>query len=41
MEKLRAAGYDNSFYTLEEGVEEYVVEFLRNGTVLLARQGNR
>ena len=31
MEKLRAAGFDNSFYTLEEGVEEYVVEYLRNG----------
>ena len=31
MEKLHAAGFDNSFYTLEEGVEEYVVEYLRNG----------
>jgi ADP-L-glycero-D-manno-heptose 6-epimerase len=31
MEKLRSAGYDNSFYSLEEGIEEYVVEFLRNG----------
>jgi ADP-L-glycero-D-manno-heptose 6-epimerase len=30
MEKLRSAGYDNSFYTLEEGIEEYVLEFLRN-----------
>jgi ADP-L-glycero-D-manno-heptose 6-epimerase len=31
MEKLRSAGYDNSFYSLEEGIEEYVLEFLRNG----------
>jgi len=31
MDKLRAAGYDNPFYTLEEGVEEYVVEYLKNG----------
>ncbi|MCK9398775.1 MAG: ADP-glyceromanno-heptose 6-epimerase [Bacteroidales bacterium] len=30
MEKLRSAGYDNSFYSLEEGIEEYVVEFLKN-----------
>lgn len=30
MEKLRSAGYDNSFYSLEEGIEEYVLEFLRN-----------
>jgi len=26
--KLREAGYDNSFYSLEDGVEEYVREFL-------------
>lgn len=31
MEKLHTAGFDNNFYTLEEGVEEYVVEYLRNG----------
>ncbi|NTV82698.1 MAG: ADP-glyceromanno-heptose 6-epimerase [Bacteroidales bacterium] len=30
MDKLRSAGYDEAFYTLEEGVEEYVVEFLKN-----------
>jgi ADP-L-glycero-D-manno-heptose 6-epimerase len=30
MEKLQSTGYDNSFYSLEEGVEEYVVEYLRN-----------
>ena len=30
MEKLQSAGFDNSFYTLEEGVEEYVLEFLKN-----------
>jgi ADP-L-glycero-D-manno-heptose 6-epimerase len=28
MDKLRAAGYDDPFYSLEEGVEEYVQEFL-------------
>jgi ADP-L-glycero-D-manno-heptose 6-epimerase len=28
MQKLRKAGYDDPFYTLEEGVEEYVKEFL-------------
>jgi ADP-L-glycero-D-manno-heptose 6-epimerase len=31
MDKLVLAGYDEPFYTLEEGVEEYVVEFLKNG----------
>jgi ADP-L-glycero-D-manno-heptose 6-epimerase len=31
MDKLRLAGYDNPFYTLEEGIEEYVVEYLKNG----------
>jgi ADP-L-glycero-D-manno-heptose 6-epimerase len=31
MDKLRMAGYDNPFYTLEEGIEEYVVEYLKNG----------
>ena len=30
MEKLLATGYDSPFYSLEEGVEEYVQEFLRN-----------
>ena len=30
MEKLRSTGFDNTFYSLEEGVEEYVHEFLRN-----------
>jgi ADP-L-glycero-D-manno-heptose 6-epimerase len=30
MEKLQSTGFDNSFYTLEEGVEEYVLEFLKN-----------
>jgi ADP-L-glycero-D-manno-heptose 6-epimerase len=30
MDKLRSAGYDSAFYSLEEGVEEYVQEFLRN-----------
>ncbi len=30
MDKLRTAGYDSHFYSLEEGVEEYVVEFLKN-----------
>jgi ADP-L-glycero-D-manno-heptose 6-epimerase len=30
MGKLLSAGYDNSFYTLEEGIEEYVQEFLKN-----------
>ncbi len=30
MDKLRSAGYDNPFYSLEEGIEEYVVEFLKN-----------
>jgi ADP-L-glycero-D-manno-heptose 6-epimerase len=30
MDKLRMAGFDSPFYSLEEGVEEYVVEFLKN-----------
>jgi ADP-L-glycero-D-manno-heptose 6-epimerase len=30
IEKLRSVGYDSNFYSLEEGVEEYVVEFLKN-----------
>jgi len=28
MEKLRSIGYDQPFYSLEEGIEEYVQEFL-------------
>jgi ADP-L-glycero-D-manno-heptose 6-epimerase len=28
MEKLRGEGYDAPFYSLEDGVEEYVQEFL-------------
>ena len=28
MEKLRSIGYDQDFYSLEEGIEEYVQEFL-------------
>jgi|GEM_PF-4486060 len=28
LEKLRDAGYEEPFYSLEEGVEEYVREFL-------------
>jgi ADP-L-glycero-D-manno-heptose 6-epimerase len=31
MEKLIESGYSKSFYSLEEGVEEYVQEFLLNG----------
>jgi ADP-L-glycero-D-manno-heptose 6-epimerase len=31
MHKLRAAGYENEFYALEDGVEEYVKEFLLPG----------
>jgi ADP-L-glycero-D-manno-heptose 6-epimerase len=30
MDKLRSAGYDDPFYSLEEGIEEYVVEYLLN-----------
>ncbi len=30
MDKLRSVGYDDPFYSLEEGIEEYVLEFLRN-----------
>ena len=30
MEKLRAAGYTGSFYSLEEGVEDYVRNYLSN-----------
>lgn len=31
MEKLRSIGYDELFYSLEEGIEEYVQEFLIKG----------
>ncbi|MFO8066129.1 MAG: ADP-glyceromanno-heptose 6-epimerase [Bacteroidales bacterium] len=31
MTKLRDAGYDDSFYSIEEGVNEYVKEYLVNG----------
>jgi ADP-L-glycero-D-manno-heptose 6-epimerase len=30
MDKLRAVGYEEPFYTLEEGIEEYILEFLKN-----------
>jgi ADP-L-glycero-D-manno-heptose 6-epimerase len=30
MGKLHATGFDTTFYTLEEGIEEYVMEFLKN-----------
>jgi ADP-L-glycero-D-manno-heptose 6-epimerase len=32
MEKLRSAGYDEEFYTLDEGVEEYVQGYLMTGS---------
>jgi ADP-L-glycero-D-manno-heptose 6-epimerase len=32
MTKLRSAGYTTPFYTLEEGVGEYVTEYLEEGT---------
>ena len=32
MHKLRAAGYDKDFYSLEEGVSEYVSEYLITGS---------
>ncbi len=32
MQKLRAVGYDKSMYTLEEGVKEYVTDFLLTNT---------
>lgn len=31
MNKLHAAGYDAPFYTLEQGVREYVTEYMRTG----------
>lgn len=32
MSKLRSAGYSDDFYTLEEGVQEYVNEYLNKGS---------
>ena len=32
MEKLRSIGYTQPFHSLEEGIEEYVVEYLSKGT---------
>lgn len=34
MEKLRADGYSNSFYSLEEGVTDYVQQYLRTNRYL-------
>jgi ADP-L-glycero-D-manno-heptose 6-epimerase len=31
MEKLRAAGYNDTFYSLEEGVDDYVRTYLSAG----------
>jgi ADP-L-glycero-D-manno-heptose 6-epimerase len=31
MEKLRAAGYTAAFYSLEEGVDDYVRNYLSKG----------
>jgi hypothetical protein len=28
MEKIRKAGYQNAFYTLEEGVADYILNYL-------------
>ena len=33
MEKLRAIGYDKPFFTLEEGIDDYVREYLREGKI--------
>ena len=30
MQKLRSAGYSNEFYTLEEGVNDYVINYLKD-----------
>ena len=32
IQKLRGAGYSGSFYSLEEGIEDYVANFLISGT---------
>jgi ADP-L-glycero-D-manno-heptose 6-epimerase len=31
MDKLRSAGYDKPFHTLEEGIQEYATEYLKSG----------
>jgi ADP-L-glycero-D-manno-heptose 6-epimerase len=33
MEKLRAVGYDEPFYSLEEGVNDYVRHYLKAGKI--------
>jgi len=33
MDKLRKAGYDSSFTSMEEGVNDYVLNFLRGKSV--------
>jgi ADP-L-glycero-D-manno-heptose 6-epimerase len=33
MQKLRAAGYAAEFYSLEEGVDDYVRNYLREGKI--------
>ena len=30
MQKLRSAGYSNEFYTLEEGINDYVINYLKD-----------
>jgi ADP-L-glycero-D-manno-heptose 6-epimerase len=31
MAKLRTSGYDTPFYSLEDGVDEYVKDYLKTG----------
>jgi ADP-L-glycero-D-manno-heptose 6-epimerase len=33
MEKLRNAGYTDSFYSLEDGVQDYVANYLLNNKI--------
>jgi ADP-L-glycero-D-manno-heptose 6-epimerase len=33
MQKLKAAGYIDAFYTLEEGVDDYVRNYLAEGKI--------
>ena len=33
MQKLKAAGYTDDFYTLEEGVDDYVRNYLAKGKI--------
>jgi ADP-L-glycero-D-manno-heptose 6-epimerase len=33
MEKLKAAGYQTGFTSLEEGVQDYVVHYLQKGLI--------